>query len=93
MEQWIEAQDFIAADVIRWREGVFHNRRKGKALRIGERQVAAEVLHPGLAEATLGEASPQPRLVVQPAQGEGQVVGGARGGQQPVDSDGDVLRH
>jgi len=44
MERWIEAQDFIAADVIRWREGVFHNRRKGKALRIGERQVAAEVL-------------------------------------------------
>ena len=44
MERWIEAQDFIAADVIRWKEGVFHNRRKGKALRIGERQVAAEVL-------------------------------------------------
>lgn len=47
MEQWIEAQDFIAADVIRWKEGVYHNRRKGKALRIGERQVAAEVLHRG----------------------------------------------
>ena len=47
MEQWIEAQDFIAADVIRWKEGVFHNRRKGKALRIGERQVAAEVLQRG----------------------------------------------
>lgn len=47
MEQWIEAQDFIAADVIRWKEGVFHNRRRGKALRIGERQVAAEVLQRG----------------------------------------------
>jgi len=47
MEQWVEAQDFIAADVIRWKEGVFHNRRKGKALRIGERQVAAEVLERG----------------------------------------------
>ena len=47
MEQWIEGRDFIAADVIRWKEGVFHNRRKGKALRIGERQVAAEVLQRG----------------------------------------------
>ena len=47
MEQWVEAKDFIAADVIRWTEGVFHNRRKGKALRIGERQIAAEVLQRG----------------------------------------------
>lgn len=47
MEQWIEAKDFIAADVIRWKEGVFDNRRRGKALRIGERQVAAEVLQRG----------------------------------------------
>lgn len=47
MEQWIEARDFIAADVIRWKEGVFQNRRRGKALRIGERQIAAEVLHRG----------------------------------------------
>lgn len=47
MEQWVEAKDFIAADVIRWTEGVFHNRRRGKALRIGERLVAAEVLQRG----------------------------------------------
>lgn len=47
MEQWIEAKDFIAADVIRWKEGVFDNRRRGKALRIGERLVAAEVLQRG----------------------------------------------
>lgn len=33
--------------MIRWTEGVFHNRRRGKALRIGERQVAAEVLQRG----------------------------------------------
>ena len=47
MEQWVEARDFIAADVIRWTEGGFEKRRRGKALRIGERQVAAEVLHRG----------------------------------------------
>ncbi len=47
MEQWVSAEDFIAADLIRWKEGVFHNRRRGKALRIGERLVAAEVLHRG----------------------------------------------
>lgn len=47
MERWVEAKDFIAADVIRWSEGVYDNRRRGKALRIGERQVAAEVLQRG----------------------------------------------
>lgn len=47
MEQWVEARDFIAADIIRWKESVFHNRRRGRALRIGERQVAAEVLQRG----------------------------------------------
>lgn len=47
MEQWVEAKDFIAADVIRWTEGVYDNRRRGKALRIGERRVAAEVLQRG----------------------------------------------
>jgi len=47
MAQWIPAEDFIAADVIRWTEGVFNNRRRGKALRIGERMVAAEVMHRG----------------------------------------------
>lgn len=47
MEQWIPAKDFIIADVIRWTEGVFKNRRRGKALRIGERVVIAEVLSRG----------------------------------------------
>jgi hypothetical protein len=47
MDQWIPATDFIAADVVRWTEGVFDNRRRGKALRIGERVIAAEVLHRG----------------------------------------------
>ena len=47
MEQWVSASDgFIEADVIRWNESVFANPRrgKGKPLRIGERQVVAEVL-------------------------------------------------
>lgn len=47
MEQWVSASEcFIEADVIRWNESVFQNRRrgKGKPLRIGERQVIAEVL-------------------------------------------------
>lgn len=47
MGQWIPAEDFIAADVIRWTEGVFNNRRRGKALRVGERVVSAEVMHRG----------------------------------------------
>ncbi len=48
MEQWVEAEDFIAADVIRWREGVFdRGSRRKKSLRIGERVVIAEVLHRG----------------------------------------------
>lgn len=47
MVEWIPTKDFIAADVIRWREGVFDRRRKGKALRIGERDVIAEVLSRG----------------------------------------------
>jgi hypothetical protein len=48
MEQWVEAGDFIPADVIRWKEAVFDNgRRRKKALRIGERVVIAEVLHRG----------------------------------------------
>lgn len=47
MTNWVPAPDFIAADVIRWTEGVFENRRRGKALRIGERRVAAEVLSRG----------------------------------------------
>lgn len=47
MDQWISAKDFIAADVVRWREGVFDRRRRGKASCVGERQVAAEVLDRG----------------------------------------------
>lgn len=47
MEQWIPASDFIAADVVRWTEGVFDRPRRGRALRIGERQIAAEVLERG----------------------------------------------
>lgn len=35
----------MEADVIRWNEGVFRaRRRKGKALKLGERMVVAEVL-------------------------------------------------
>ncbi|WP_156397254.1 MULTISPECIES: hypothetical protein [unclassified Sphingomonas] len=45
MDQWIPAKDFIAADVVRWTEGVFDRRRKGKkAMRIGERLMIGEVL-------------------------------------------------
>lgn len=47
MDQWIPASDFIPADVIRWTEAVFDRRRRGKALRIGERQMAAEVIERG----------------------------------------------
>lgn len=47
MDEWVPAEDFIAADVIRWTEGIFDRRRKGKALRIGERRVTAEVLSRG----------------------------------------------
>ena len=47
MDQWVPAQDFIAADVIRWTEGIYDRRRRGKALRIGERLVAAEVIERG----------------------------------------------
>ncbi|MEY2395493.1 MAG: 2-C-methyl-D-erythritol 4-phosphate cytidylyltransferase [Acidobacteriaceae bacterium] len=47
MVQWVSADDgFIAADVIRWKEGVFKPRksRKGRSLRVGEQLVIAEVL-------------------------------------------------
>lgn len=47
MDDWVTAEDFIPADVIRWTEGIFDRRRKGKALRIGERLVTAEVLSRG----------------------------------------------
>jgi hypothetical protein len=47
MAEWVSAADgFIEADVIRWKEGVFKPRRsrKGRAVRVGEQLVAAEVL-------------------------------------------------
>lgn len=44
MDEWVPADDFIAADVIRWTEGIFDRRRKGKAMRIGERTLAGEVI-------------------------------------------------
>ena len=47
MDQWVPATDFIAADVIRWTEGIYDRRKRGKALRIGERLIAAEVIERG----------------------------------------------
>ena len=47
MDQWIPATDFIATDVIRWTEGIYDRRKRGKALRIGERLIAAEVIERG----------------------------------------------
>jgi hypothetical protein len=48
MSEWvpIESGGFIAADVIRWKEGVYSPRRsrKSKAPRIGDRLVTAEVI-------------------------------------------------
>lgn len=45
MGEWIAADPIIEADVIRWTEGVFSRRgRSKKSLRVGERQVVAEVL-------------------------------------------------
>ena len=48
MLEWMSIQDgtFIAADVIRWTEGVYKPRqsRKAKSLRFGEWRVTAEVL-------------------------------------------------
>ena len=47
MAEWVPiADDFIVADVIRWREGVFKSRRskKGRAIKLGERLMIAEVL-------------------------------------------------
>jgi hypothetical protein len=48
MAGWISVGDgFIAADVIRWKEPVFKNRRGGRPDRVGERLVIAEVLRAG----------------------------------------------
>ncbi len=45
MAVWIPVGDgFIEADVIRWNEPVFKNRRRGEPARVGVRQVSAEVL-------------------------------------------------
>ena len=45
MAVWLPAGDgFIAADVIRWKEPVFMNRRRRRPARLGERLVIAEVL-------------------------------------------------
>lgn len=47
MTEWVPVgNDFIVADVIRWKEGVFKTRRskKSKAIKLGERQMIAEVL-------------------------------------------------
>lgn len=46
MSDWMPVGDgFIEADVIRWKEPVFKNRRRGRPARLGERLVTAEVLH------------------------------------------------
>jgi hypothetical protein len=39
--------EFIEADVIRWKEPVFRNRRYGQPARVGDRLVTAEVLSDG----------------------------------------------
>jgi hypothetical protein len=46
MEAWVECGGaFIKADVVRWREAVFEDRRKGrKPAFLGEREVVAEIL-------------------------------------------------
>src|SRR5688572_30290812 len=47
MGEWISVQHkFIVADVIRWKEKVYHHRRKrgGRPICVGKRLVSAEVL-------------------------------------------------
>lgn len=45
MTEWVDAQHFTGADIIRWTEGVFERKgRTKKSYRIGERRVTAEVL-------------------------------------------------
>jgi len=47
MAEWVSIPDgFIAADVIRWKETAYHPRRtrRGRAVRLGERMLTAEVL-------------------------------------------------
>lgn len=47
MDQWIPDKDFIAADVVRWSEGVWMPRRRGKDLCVGELLISAEVIDRG----------------------------------------------
>ena len=48
MAVWVPVGDgFIEADVIRWKEPVFRNRRYGQPARVGDRLVTAEVLSDG----------------------------------------------
>lgn len=45
--QWIPCgEGFIEADVIRWREGIWERRgpKQGRAIKVGDREVIAEVL-------------------------------------------------
>lgn len=45
MTKWVPIGDgFVGADVIRWKEPVFRERRNGKPVHVGERLVTAEVL-------------------------------------------------
>jgi hypothetical protein len=45
MTVWVPVgAEFIEADVIRWKEPVFKNRRHGRSTRLGERLMIAEVL-------------------------------------------------
>ena len=45
MGEWLPVGDeFIEADVIRWTEPVFRNRRRGRSVPVGDRLVTAEVL-------------------------------------------------
>ena len=46
MAEWVPTEGhFVEADVIRWKEGVFLPRRgKGRALKLGDRIIVAEVL-------------------------------------------------
>lgn len=45
MEAWVECgAEFIEADVIRWTEAIWGKRRRKRAIRIGSRDMIAEVL-------------------------------------------------
>jgi hypothetical protein len=43
--EWIPCgSGFIEADVIRWNEAIWHKRKRGRATKIGERQITGEVI-------------------------------------------------